>query len=135
MRMIVADDKTDCLSALAVGMIPCIAVMIHRIQDPPLDRLQAITGIRQSSFLNNILCISAKPLAHDIFQQFRSVFCLVINLFFLCHYCSTLKSSSNVKEILSSIHFLLNSALSPISTVTLLSAFTPSSMPTLISVR
>ena len=60
MRMIITNDKTDRFGRFAVGMIPRIAVMIHGIQDSSLYRLESVTGIRQSSFLNDCLGISAE---------------------------------------------------------------------------
>ena len=47
-------------------MIKRVAIMEHRVQNPPLNRLQSVAGIRQRAFLNNVFGVTAKPLAHDL---------------------------------------------------------------------
>ena len=69
MRVVVADDKTDCLGRFAIGMVPGVSIVIHRIENTALHRFQSVTGIRQCTFLNNIFGIPAEPVAHDIFKQ------------------------------------------------------------------
>ena len=77
MRVIVTDDKTYRLGTFTIGMIMCISIMIHRIQNSSLYRFQTISCIRQSSFLNDVFGISAESLPHEIFQQCRDILCMI----------------------------------------------------------
>ena len=61
-------DITDRLGRLAVALVKGIAILIHRIKNTTLHRLQAITNVWQGSVLNNILGVATKALSHDVLQ-------------------------------------------------------------------
>ena len=49
----VPHDITDGLGGLPKALVIGIAILIHRVQDPPLNRLEAITDIWQGPLLND----------------------------------------------------------------------------------
>jgi len=65
-RVEIPHDISDRLGRLAVALVMGIAVLIHRIKDPPLNRFQAIPNIRKSPFLNNVFGVATKALSHDV---------------------------------------------------------------------
>ena len=61
-------DVPDRLGRLAVALVKGIAILIHRIKNTTLNRLQAITNIWQSPVLNNVLGVATKALSHDVLK-------------------------------------------------------------------
>ena len=47
MRVILADDVADHAGGFAIGLVPVVAVFVHRIEDTAMHGFQAVTRIRQ----------------------------------------------------------------------------------------
>ena len=46
-RMIFADHVADDARGLAVRLVPLVAVLVHRVEDAPMHRLEAVARVRQ----------------------------------------------------------------------------------------
>ena len=61
-------DVPDRLGRLAVALVKGISILIHRIKNTALNRLQAITNIWQSPVLNDVFGVATKALSHDVLE-------------------------------------------------------------------
>ena len=46
-RMVFADDVADHAGGFAIGLVPVVAVLVHRIEDAPVHRLQPVARVGQ----------------------------------------------------------------------------------------
>ncbi|MNW46383.1 hypothetical protein D3C74_236760 [compost metagenome] len=70
-RMIVPHDVPDGFGRLPVRLVRRIAGIVHRVQNPPLHRLQPVANIGNRPVLNNVFGIPAKAVAYNLFQKRR----------------------------------------------------------------
>ncbi|MNJ47117.1 hypothetical protein D3C77_422650 [compost metagenome] len=68
MRVIVPHDVTDGFGGFAVWLVRVIPRVVHRIQNPSLNGLQAVAHIRNGAILNDIFGIPAEPVTNDFLQ-------------------------------------------------------------------
>src|SRR5579875_1889481 len=118
MGVIFTHGFTDNSCRFLVGLVMCNAELVHRIQNAALNRLEAISYLRNGP---------AHYHAHRIFQVRIPDFILNRSLF---HNQSAHKSIFDTNLAFSSINLRLGSTLSPISMEKSLSAAAASSMVT-----
>ena len=54
------------LADFAVALVKGVAVLVHGIKNTALNRLQAISNIRQGPLLNDVFGVATKALSHDV---------------------------------------------------------------------
>ena len=67
-RMILTDDVADDAGGFSVGLVPVVAVLVHREQDAAMHRLQPVAHVGQRAADDHAHCVIEIAFPHLLFD-------------------------------------------------------------------
>ncbi len=71
-RMIFTDNVADDARRLAVGLVPLVAVLVHRVEDAPMHRLEPVARVRQRPRHDHAHGVIEVALFHFLGDRYRA---------------------------------------------------------------